>query len=163
MKTPIQFEVPRRSQVIGLALAVAVGLSALMLASFAGAKPDSGEAKYLSPREMALSNDGRWLYVMCEAGDEVRIVDTQHGTVAKTVAGGHEPRGIALSADGTGLYVANSWDDTVSEIDTGTFRVVRTLTTGFEPNGVQPDAQGKTLYVANRLSNDISVIDLGSG
>ncbi len=163
MKTLIQFEVPRRSQARAAALIVAVGLSALILASFAGARSDSGEPKYLSPREMVLSNDGRWLFVMCEAGDEVRVVDTQHGTVVKSVGVGHIPRGIALSADGTRLYVANSWDDTVSEIDTGSFKVVRTLTTGFEPNGVQPDLQGKTLYVANRLSNDISVIDLTSG
>jgi len=174
MKTAHKIEAPQRRKIPtqaakrgplewGTRLLAVAGIAALMLASFAGARPDSGEAKYLSPREMALSNDGRWLYVMCEAGDEVRMVDTQHGTVAKTIAVGHEPRGMALSADGARLYVANSWDDTVSEIDTSTFKVVRTLTTGFEPNGVQPDAQGKTLYVANRLSNDISVIDLGSG
>ncbi len=154
----------RRTRWLRTALiAVGVAFGLLFIAGAAKAKPDSDDAKYLSPREMVLSNDGRWLYVMCEAGDEVLVVDTQHGTVAKTVAVGHEPRGIALSADGKRLYVANSWDDTVSEIDTGTFKVVRTLTTGFEPNGVQPDLAGKTLYVANRLSNDISVIELGTG
>ncbi len=153
----------RRSTAVSALLAVAVALGALFFVGTAKARPDSGEAKYLSPREMVLSNDGHWLFVMCEAGDEVREVDTQHGTVVKTVAVGHEPRGIALSSDGTRLYVANSWDDTVSEIDTGMFKVVRTLTTGFEPNAVQPDLPGKTLYVANRLSNDISVIDLTSG
>src|SRR5271165_1151324 len=163
MKTPVQFEVPRRSQVIGVALIVAVGLSALMLASFAKAKPDSDEARYLSPREMALSPDGRWLYVMCEASDEVRVVDTQNGSVARSVAVGPVPRGIVLSADGTKLYVANSWDDTVTEIDTAQLKVTRTLPAGFEPNGVAVDREGKTLYVANRLSNDISVVDLTSG
>jgi len=129
----------------------------------AKAKPDSDEAHYLSPREMALSLDGRWLYVMCEASDEVRVVDTQSGAVVKTVAVGHVPRGIALSSDGKKLYVANSWDDTASEIDTASFKVVRTLTTGFEPNGVAVDGENKTLYVANRLGTDISVIDLASG
>jgi len=133
-----------------------------MLAGPARAKPESDEARYLSPREMVLSPDGRWLYVMCEASDEVRVVDAQSGSVVKTVAVGHVPRGIAMSTDGKKLFVANSWDDTVSEIDTGTLKVVRTLTTGFEPNGVIADREGKTLYVANRLSNDISVIDLAS-
>ena len=146
-----------------LLMVAVVAVATLVMTTAANAKPDSGEAKYLSPREMVLSNDGRWLYVLCEADDEVRVVDTRTGGVVKKVAVGHVPRGIALSADGTRMYVANSWDDSVSEIDTGTFEVVRTLTTGFEPNGVQPDVQGKTLYVANRLSNDISVIDLGSG
>ena len=112
---------------------------------------------------MVLSLDGRWLYVMCEASDEVRVVDTQTKSVARTVAVGHMPRGIALSPEGTQLFVANSWDDTVSVVDTAQLKVVRTLATGFEPNGVMVDRQGKTLYVANRLSNDVSVIDLQSG
>jgi YVTN family beta-propeller protein len=142
---------------------VAVAISALLFAGAAKAKPESDDAKYLSPREMVLSNDGRWLYVLCEAGDEVRVVDTQSGSVVKKVVVGHVPRGMALSFDGSKLYVANSSDDTVFELDTSSLKVVRTLATGYEPNGVQPDLAGKTLYVANRLSNDISVIDLGSG
>ena len=144
------------------AIAATIGF-ALMLASFAGAKPDSDEARYLSPREMVISLDGRWLYVMCEASDEIRVVDAQNGTVARTVPVGHTPRGIVLSGDGTKLYVANSSDDTVSEIDTASLKVTRTMGTGLEPNGVAVDREGKTLYVANRLSNDISVIDLANG
>jgi YVTN family beta-propeller protein len=152
-----------RSQAIGLSAAAAVGLGLMVFAGSAKAKPESDEAHYLSPREMVLSLDGRWLYVMCEASDEVRVVDTQSGTVVKTVAVGHVPRGITLSPEGKKLYVANSWDDTASEIDTSSLKVVRTLTTGFEPNGLAVDGQNKTLYVANRLSNDVSVIDLASG
>ena len=144
-------------------MAIAVGVSLLVFAGAAKAKQDSDEARYLSPREMVLSRDGRWLYVLCESSDEVRVVDTQNGSVAKTVAVGHAPRGIVLSADGTKLYVANSWDDTVSEIDTATLKAMRTLPAGFEPNGVAVDREGTTLYVANRLSNDISVVDLASG
>jgi YVTN family beta-propeller protein len=129
----------------------------------ASAKPESDEPKYLNPREMVLSNDGRLLYVMCEAGDDVRVVDTASGKVVKVAAVGHVPRGITLSADGSKLYVTNSWDDTVSEIDTSSLQVLRTLPTGFEPNGVAVEPTGKTLFVANRLSNDISVVDLASG
>jgi YVTN family beta-propeller protein len=140
---------------------MAVGI--LAIAITAKAKPESDEARYLSPREMVLSLDGRWLYVMCEASDEVRVVDSQSGRVVKTVAVGHVPRGIALSPDGKKLYIANSWDDTATEIDTDSLKVARTLATGFEPNGVAVDGANKTLYVANRLSNDVSVIDLASG
>ncbi len=147
---------------VGLAtIAVVFGL--LVFAASVKATQDSGEAHYRSPREMVLSPDGHWLYVMCEASDEVRVVDTRTGTVVKAVEVGHVPRGIFLSRDGSRLFVANSWDDTVSEVDTASLKVVRTLTTGFEPNGVASDLDGKTLYVANRLSNDVSVIDLSSG
>jgi len=153
----------RRSTMVAICMATALAIGLLVFAKSAKAKPDSDEARYLSPREMVLSLDGRWLYVMCESSDEVRVVATQHGNVVKTVAVGHEPRGIVLSSDGTHLYVANSWDDTVSEIDTAKLKVTRTLPTGFEPNGIALDREGKTLYVANRLSNDVSVVNLTDG
>ncbi len=154
---------PRRSLAFvgGIVAVVVVGFLALALG--ARAKTDSDEARYLSPREMVLSPDGLWLYVMCEASDEVRVVDTRSGNVVRIVAVGHVPRDIAMTADGKKLFVANSWDDTVSEIDTSSLKVERTLSTGFEPNGVAVDHEDKTLYVANRLSSDISVIDLESG
>ena len=152
-----------KSAAIAAAMAVAVAFGFLAFTLTAKAKPGSDEARYLSPREMVLSPDGRRLYVMCEASDEVRVVDTNSGKVLQIVAVGHMPRGISLSPDGLQIFVANSWDDTVSVIDAGSLKVVRTLATGFEPNSVITDREGKTLYVANRLSSDISVIDLQSG
>ncbi len=155
--------VASKPQVIWVAMAVAVVFGFLAFTLSAKAKPDSDEARYLSPREMVLSLDGRSLYVLCEASDEIRVVDTRSSATVKVIPVGHIPRGISLSPDGKQLFVANSWDDTVSVLDTRTLKVVQTLPTGFEPNSVVPDRAGKTLYVANRLSNDISVIDLQSG
>ena len=129
----------------------------------ATAAPTGEEGRYLSPSEMALSPDGRWLYVVCERSDQLLAIDTQTRTVVKRIAVGHVPRGLAVSADGRQIFVANSWNDNVSVIDAGTLEIVRTVATGFEPTSVAPDRQAKTLYVANRLSNDVSVIDLQSG
>ncbi|MFZ0772166.1 MAG: cytochrome D1 domain-containing protein [Candidatus Sulfotelmatobacter sp.] len=119
--------------------------------------------RYLSPIEMALSPDGRLLYVVCQASDELRVVELASGKVVSTVPVGHVPRGIVLSPDGGKIYVTNSWSDTVSVIDAATLKVVRTLITGFEPTGIVCDRSGQTLYVANRLSNDISLIDVRTG
>ena len=129
------------------------------------AKQSGPEAadRYLSPIEMALSPDGRLLYVVCQASDELRVVDIQSGKVVGAVPVGHVPRGIVLSPDGRQIYVTNSWSDTVSVIDVATLRTVRTLPTGFEPTGIVSDRSGETLYVANRLSSDISVIDVSTG
>ncbi len=143
--------------------AAAVAFVVLAFAVGARAKPESDEPRYLSPYLMAASPDGRWLYVVCERGNELRVVDANSGKLVKSVAVGRVPRGIAVSADGQQIYVTNTWDDTVSVIDATALKVTRTLPTGFEPTGVAVDKAGKTLYVANRLSNDISVIDLGSG
>jgi len=130
------------------------------------ATPQSEEAvnqHYLSPIEMELSGDGRLLYVVCQASDELRVVDLGSGKVVGIVPVGHVPRGIALAPDGRQIYVTNAWSDTVSVIDSATLKVMRTLPTGFEPTGIVCDKSGKTLYVANRLSSDIFVIDVTTG
>ena len=138
-----------------------VVLAVLQRPSTATAKPD--QIRYLSPGELAISNNGARLYVVCERSDEVLVVDTRSGSVLKRIAVGHLPRGIAISADGRQIYVADSWIDKVSVIDAEKLEIVGTVAAGFEPTGVVSDRVGKTLYVANRLSNDISVIDLPSG
>ncbi len=119
--------------------------------------------RYLSPLEIASSPDGRFLYVVCQDSDEVRVVDVQSTKVVGNIAVGHMPRGIAMSADGRRMFVTNAWSDNVSVIDTAALQIVGTMPTGPEPSGVVLDKEGTTLYVANRLSGDISVIDLKSG
>ncbi len=149
-----------------LAAKLAPILALILVAIAAKPAPQPSEAqpeRYLSPLEMALSPDGRRLYVVCEKSDEVRVVDTQSGKVVTTVPVGHVPRGIALSPDGREIYITNSWTDTVSVIDAVALKVTRTLATGAEPTGIVSDRAGQTLYVANRLSNDVSVIDLKTG
>ena len=147
-------------------VAVVSILTVTLLAIAAKPAPQSAaftKQRYLSPIEMALSPDGRLLYVVCQESDEVRLVDTQSNKVVGTIQVGHAPRGIAQSNDGSRLYVTNAWSDTVSVIDTAAQKLVQTLPTGFEPTGVVLDRPGTTMYVANRLSNDISVIDLQTG
>ena len=150
-----------------LAVTFAVTLALMVLASTA--QPASARSKseiserYLSPLEMLLSPDGRRLYVVCQASDELRVVDVASSKVVTAVSVGRAPRGITLSPDGTQIYVTNSTDDTVSVIDAATLKVTRTLPTGFEPAGIVTDRTGETLYVANRLSGNISVIDVKTG
>ena len=144
------------------------GILAVVLLAIA-AKPAPRQSispikeRYLSPLEMAVSPDGRILYVVCQDSDEVRVVDSESGKIEHTIAVGHVPRGIALSPDDSRLYVTNAWSDTVSVIDTKALNVIQTLPTGFEPTGVVTDREGETLYVANRLSSDVSVMDLKTG
>ena len=135
----------------------------LATAFVATTPPVYSQPKFLSPGELAVSPDGRRLYVLCEKSDELRIVDTLAGRVLKTISVGHIPRGLSVSADGKEIYVANSWTDTISVIDAQKLETVATLKTGFEPISAVADKKGETLYVANRLSSDISVIDLQSG
>jgi YVTN family beta-propeller protein len=129
----------------------------------AGTRPSDLPLKFLSPGELAVSPDGRRLYVVCEKSDELRVVDTATGRVLKVLTVGHVPRGLSVSANGKQVFVANSWNDTVSVVDSQTLEAVTTVKTGFEPISAVADKKGETLYVANRLSSDISVIDLQTG
>jgi len=154
---------------IAPALAATFSVTLLLLLLLPTAKPAAARSKaeigerYLSPLEMLLSADGHRLYVVCQASDELRVVDVESGKVATVVPLGRAPRGITLSPDGTQIYVTNSTDDTVSVVDAATLKVTRTLPTGFEPAGIVTDRTGETLYVANRLSGDISVLDVKTG
>src|SRR5579859_7375776 len=50
--------------------------------------------RYLSPIEMALSPDGRLLYVVCQGSDELRVVDAITHKVVGIAPVGRAPRGI---------------------------------------------------------------------
>jgi YVTN family beta-propeller protein len=122
----------------------------------------SDEPRYLSPGEVAISSDGGKLYVVCEASNELRVVDTLTGAVTKSVTVGRVPRGLTISPGGSRIFVANSWDDNITVIDAASLTVLHTLPAGWEPTSVVTDLSGRNLYVANRLSDDVSVIDLAT-
>src|SRR5260370_13803823 len=97
-----------------LAVTVAVSVALMVLAftakpASAGSKSEIGE-RYLSPLEMLPSPDGRRLYVVCQASDELRVVDLESDKVVIVVPVGRAPRGITSSPDGTQIYVTNSSD-----------------------------------------------------
>lgn len=135
-------------------------LALLALSALLPAQPNR---RYPSPVDIAVSPDGKRLYVVCQGTDELMVADPARSSVLARVKIGRVPRGITLSPDGSRVYITNSWDDTVSEIDAASLRVTRTFPTGFEPSGAAFDASAHTLYVPNRLSNDISLIDLAAG
>ena len=137
----------------------ALSLSVALLA----APPPPPKLRYPSPDEMALSPDGKRLYVVCTGTNELLSVDPAAKTVVARVTVGNVPRGLTLSPDGLRIYVANTWSDNVTEVDARSFKALRTLPAGFEPTGLAVDTRHGVLYVANRLGDDVSVIDLASG
>ncbi|MCJ7449477.1 MAG: hypothetical protein MUO72_17510 [Bacteroidales bacterium] len=120
-------------------------------------------AHYYSPFNLAVSNDGRYLYVVAEEGNTLLVVDTKKQKVTHKVEVGNRPHSIILSKDGNTAYVSNQWSDNVSVVDLTSFTVTDTLKTGGGPAGVALSADGKYLYVANSFSSDLSVIDISTG
>jgi len=114
---------------------------------------------YKSPIQMALSRDGRRLFVTCENSGEVLVVDTGLRRVVASVKTGTNPFGVALSPDERRLYVSNRWDDNVAVVNAGSMEVIGLIPVGDDPHALVTDETGRYLFVANMGTDDVSVID----
>jgi YVTN family beta-propeller protein len=119
----------------------------------------------LHPCALALSRDGRLLFVANANSDTVSVVDTASGKAVETISVrpderlpfGSAPNALALSADGDTLYVANGGNNAVAVIRLGRTSGgarARSELTGLIPTGWYPGAlalsrDGRRLYVAN--------------
>ena len=121
--------------------------------------PEQEEPIYKTPLNMALTPDGKELYVACEASHSVVVIDVAARSKVAEIAVGQHPADVALSPDGARAYVSNRLDDTVSVLDVAQRKVLQTFAVGDEPHGLLTDRTGSTLYVLNTSSDSISVID----
>jgi YVTN family beta-propeller protein/autotransporter-associated beta strand protein len=122
------------------------------------------------PRDLAVSPDGKRLYVPNNGGnvDSVSVftIDTLSGqlTAAGTIAVGRDPRAVVFSPDGTRAYVVNQDSSgggvgSVSVIDVATSTVTPIATGGQLFDGaISPD--GSRVYVSNvNNGGEVFVID----
>lgn len=117
----------------------------------------SQELRYKTPLNLALSPDGKELYVTCEASNSVIVVDVMDRRKVAEIAVGGQPHDVTFSPNGTIAYVSNRLDDTVSVIDVSARRVVKTVEVGDEPHGLLTDRTGERLFVLNTAEDNISV------
>lgn len=120
-------------------------------------------ADYYSPFNIAVSDDGRHLYIIAEEADKLLVADTEKHKVISEIEVGVRPHSVVLSGDNKTAWVSNQWSDNVSVIDLEGFRVTDTLNTGGGPAGLALSNDERFLYTVNSFSSDISVIDLSSG
>ena len=119
--------------------------------------------KYLSPINLAVSKDGKRLYVVAQEANALLVVNAESHKVMNKIGVGNLPHSVVLSSNGQKAYVSNQWSDNVSVIDLAASKVIDTLKTGNGPAGLSLSADGKFLYVVDSYSSNISVIDLSNG
>jgi YVTN family beta-propeller protein len=89
------------------------------------------------PMGMAMSRDGKTLYVSGGRGRDVHAIDVATQEPAGAFADvGIRPWGLALSGDGKKLYTANGPSGDVSVIDTTRGALIRKIPVGGSPWGV---------------------------
>lgn len=120
------------------------------------------EPAYKNPLNLALTPDGRELWVTCEASASVVVIDTHTRKKLLEISVGGQPTDVCFTPDGRQAFVSNRLDDSVSAVDVAAHRVIATLVAGDEPHGVLVDRQGKHLYVLNTSIDSISVFDVAT-
>jgi YVTN family beta-propeller protein len=115
--------------------------------------------RYKTPINLAVSPDGKEVYVACEAANSVAVVSAASRRKVADIPVGGQPVNVAFSPDGRRAFISNRLTDTVSVIDTSARKVTATIPVGGEPHGLLTDRPGKLLYVLNTMADSISVVD----
>jgi YVTN family beta-propeller protein len=110
------------------------------------------------PAGLAVSPDGRRLYVANELADSMSIIDLASRLVVATVGTGPQPNAVSVSADGTRAYVTNWGGTTVSVVDALTGAKLKEIQVGLHPNGLALNPRSQELYVANGDSDSVSIV-----
>lgn len=114
---------------------------------------------------VAVTPDGRRIYVSNRDVGEVTVFDTATNVPLKTIIAGNgsDNLGLAVSPNGQLVYVSNQISGTVTVIDIPTNIVIQVIPTGLEPIWITFSADSSKAYVSNQVSGTISVIATASG
>lgn len=107
------------------------------------------------PTGMALSPDGRILYVTCAAPQStVCLLEVNSGKLRGSIPAGHTATGPAVRPDGKRLYVCNRFDNDVSVIDLEAEKEVARVPVTREPLAAAVTPDGEMVFVSNHLPLD---------
>jgi YVTN family beta-propeller protein len=114
------------------------------------------------PHGMAITQDGRTVYVSGDGSSSVDVIDTATDKVVKTIDVGKAPNGIALTPDDRLLLVTVYGEDRIAFIDTSTQSVIATLAVP-KPHTLAISPNGKLAYVTvQELGHfGLALIDVG--
>jgi YVTN family beta-propeller protein len=119
---------------------------------------DLGE--YSRPHGLALSRDGRLLWVTCEGSQAVVELDAASGAIRQVWKTAQETSHMLVaSADEAKLFVANIRSGSVTIIDRRENRVV-SLPTGAGAEGIDLAPGGREVWVTNRADSSVSIVDV---
>ena len=115
-----------------------------------------------APGGLAVSPDGKTLFIALDDKDEVAEADVASLTVTRRAKVPGGPFGLALDAAGSRLFVACPREDRVAVIDTRDLTELASIAVGIRPTDVAycqtPD--GERLIVPNSGSEDISILSV---
>ncbi len=112
------------------------------------------------PECVAISHDGKQLYVANEDASLVSVIDVASAKVVETFKIGEEPEGVSVEAKSDRVWVTSEEEAAVYVIDVRAHKVVKSVKVGPRPRtiGFLPD--GSKAYVPSETAGSVSVIDV---
>ena len=111
------------------------------------------------PQDMAVSPDGRMLYVTNPVAKALWVISTARDQVTASIRAGDEPYAVAVSPDGKTAYVTDMDSNSVRVLSTATLKKVATIPVGGDPGAVAVTPDGSQVWVGNILQGNINVIN----
>lgn len=118
--------------------------------------------KHASPAGLAVSPDGKKVYIALDERNEVVEADAATLGITRTLGVPGGPFGLAIDTRGERLYATCRDSDRVVAIDLKSFRELERIGVGAAPTAVAFCATpaGERLVVANAVSDNISVLSI---
>jgi PQQ-dependent catabolism-associated beta-propeller protein len=111
------------------------------------------------PRGIALSSDGRFLYICASDDNTIQVFDTEAREVVGTLPSGPDPELLVLSPDDALIYVANEDDNMVTVVDIAAKAAITEIPVGVEPEGMGVSHDGKWIVNTSETTNMAHFID----
>jgi YVTN family beta-propeller protein len=116
---------------------------------------------YRYPAGLAVSPDGRHVYVAEDLSDSLAVIDAASGSVVQRVAAGHYPYDVVAAPNGR-VYVS-AWGGYSVAVyrptTSGTLGARHDVLTARHPSSLQLNADGSRLYAASGSTDHVAVID----
>ncbi|MEP7066878.1 MAG: YncE family protein, partial [Gemmatimonadota bacterium] len=113
---------------------------------------------------LALSRDGRMLYVAENLADSIAVVDVASRRIVQRLATGSYPYAVVSGADGS-VYVSDWGASTVHvyhALPNGKLAAERPIDVGRHPSALALSASGDRLFAASASTDRVSVVDTRS-
>jgi YVTN family beta-propeller protein len=107
---------------------------------------------------MAFDSEHKRLFVAALGNNTVEVIDTQNGTVLKSIPGLAEPQGIVYQPEKSRLWVANGADGSIRIFDAETFAPLRTIHLGDDADNLRRDSVTQQI-IAGYGSGAIAIFD----
>src|SRR5689334_19301396 len=88
------------------------------------------------PEQVAVSKDGKRVFVANEDAGQLTVIDADTGNIAQTFKVGDEPEGITVHPDGTHVYVTSEDEGAIFVVDLAANKVLKPIKVGPRPRSI---------------------------